>query len=135
MLLRRLQLRHTYCARSLVHEVPNAAQVKPLKLSESCVERLKAVSKPDESLRITVESGGCSGFQYNFELDDKISDDDVVVEENGARIVVDQTSLNFIEGAVVDYHSEMIKSSFRIVKNPKAEGGCSCGVSFSVKLD
>ncbi|KAF6208452.1 hypothetical protein GE061_016908 [Apolygus lucorum] len=107
----------------------------PLKLSDACISKLKEVAAPNESLRIVVDSGGCSGFQYNFELDSKISEEDVLIEEQGARVVIDQTSLSFLEGAVVDYHSELIKSSFRVVNNPKAEAGCSCGVSFSVKLD
>uniref|UniRef100_A0A0K8T9M0 Iron-sulfur cluster assembly 2 homolog, mitochondrial n=1 Tax=Lygus hesperus TaxID=30085 RepID=A0A0K8T9M0_LYGHE len=112
-----------------------AKQEIPLKLSEACINKLKEVAAPNESLRITVDSGGCSGFLYNFELDSNVSEEDVVIEEQGARVVIDNTSLSFLEGAIVDYHSELIKSSFRIVNNPKAEAGCSCGVSFAVKLD
>ena len=77
-------------------------------------------------------------LQYKFELgEDPLvpAEDDRVFEREGARVVVDQTSLDFVKGSTIDYHRELIRAAFRIVDNPKAEEGCSCGASFSVKLE
>lgn len=86
-------------------------------------------------LRIAVDGGGCSGFQYAFSLDADagVGPADVVFERDGARVVVDDISLEYVRGATVDYVEEMIKSSFAIVENPNAQSGCGCGTSFAVK--
>ena len=65
----------------------------------------------------------------------ELSEDDVLIERDGAKVVIDETSLDFLKGSTLDYHTELIRAAFRIVENPKAEQGCSCGSSFSVKLD
>lgn len=104
-------------------------------LSDSCVERLNTICKDGSFLRITVEGGGCSGFQYKFDLDTKTNDDDLTFGKENAKIVIDSTSLEYCSGAIVDYQTELIRSGFRIISNPKAEQGCSCGASFSIKLD
>ncbi|KGL94923.1 hypothetical protein N301_02156, partial [Charadrius vociferus] len=115
-------------------------------LSESCVKvgTLGGSSEGSEFLRLQVEGGGCSGFQYKFSLDTVINPDDrqgkrvvVVVrvfEQGGARVVVDVDSLAFVKGSMVDFSQELIRSSFQVVSNPQAEKGCSCGTSFSVKF-
>ncbi|NWV70999.1 ISCA2 protein, partial [Malurus elegans] len=109
-------------------------------LSESCVKRLLEIAEGSEFLRLQVEGGGCSGFQYKFSLDTVINPDDrqghrgLVVFRCGARVVVDVDSLAFVKGSMVDYSQELIRSSFQVVSNPQAEKGCSCGTSFSVKF-
>ncbi|KAM8807939.1 iron-sulfur cluster assembly 2 homolog, mitochondrial [Eudromia elegans] len=103
-------------------------------LSASCVKRLLEIAEGDEFLRLQVEGGGCSGFQYKFSLDTVIQPDDRVFEQGGARVVVDVDSLAFVKGSMVDFSQELIRSSFQVVSNPQAEKGCSCGTSFSVKF-
>ncbi|XP_077179347.1 iron-sulfur cluster assembly 2 homolog, mitochondrial isoform X2 [Paroedura picta] len=103
-------------------------------LSESCIKRLLEITEGSEFLRLQVEGGGCSGFQYKFSLDTVVNSDDRVFEQGSARVVVDLDSLNFVKGAMVDFNQELIRSSFQVVNNPQAEQGCSCGSSFSVKL-
>lgn len=106
-----------------------------LKVTDDCVKRLEAICDKDEFLRLCVESGGCSGYQYKFELDTTIAKDDFVLEKQGIKIVVDTTSLNYIRGSTIDYEQQLIRAAFRLIRNPKAEDGCSCGASFSIKID
>jgi iron-sulfur cluster assembly accessory protein len=82
-------------------------------------------------LRVSVMGGGCSGFQYGFELDDARAGDDIAVEKNGATVVIDQVSLGFMEGAEIDFVDDLIGASFR-VRNPLATASCGCGTSFTV---
>ncbi|NXJ31958.1 ISCA2 protein, partial [Ciconia maguari] len=103
-------------------------------LSESCVKRLLEITEGSEFLRLQVEGGGCSGFQYKFSLDTVINPDDRQGQRGGARVVVDVDSLAFVKGSMVDFSQELIRSSFQVVSNPQAEKGCSCGTSFSVKF-
>ena len=77
--------------------------------------------------RISVQGGGCSGFKYNFSFDGKIEKNDVVFN----KTVVDNNSLEIINGSIVDYKKDMIGNSF-VIKNPKAASSCGCGLSFSV---
>lgn len=82
-------------------------------------------------LRLAVTGGGCSGFQYNFALDDAQADDDLVVEEGGVKVLIDSTSLEFLKGAEIDYVDDLIGAAFK-VNNPNAASSCGCGTSFSV---
>ena len=82
-------------------------------------------------MRVAVLGGGCSGFQYNFSFEDQRNDDDLLIERDGARVVVDATSLELLKGSELDYVEEMVGSSFQ-VKNPNATSSCGCGNSFSV---
>ncbi|XP_078134553.1 iron-sulfur cluster assembly 2 homolog, mitochondrial [Sander vitreus] len=103
-------------------------------LTESCVKRLREIMVKGEYLRIHVEGGGCSGFQYKFSVDGNRNEDDRVFEQGGVGIIVDQDSLEFLKGATVDFSQELIRATFLVLKNPQADHGCSCGSSFSVKL-
>ncbi|XP_029316237.1 iron-sulfur cluster assembly 2 homolog, mitochondrial [Cottoperca gobio] len=105
-----------------------------VQLTESCIKRLEQIMQKGEYLRIHVEGGGCSGFQYKFSVDGNKNEDDRVFEQGGVGIVVDQDSLEFLKGATVDFSQELIRATFLVLKNPQADHGCSCGSSFSVKL-
>jgi iron-sulfur cluster assembly accessory protein len=106
-------------------------------LTEPALEHIRSVRQKENNhgkfLRISVSGGGCSGFQYIFELDDKLSADDIkIAEENSAILAVtDQTSLPFLEGAQIEFVKELGASYFK-VNNPNAKSGCGCGSSFSV---
>ncbi len=108
-----------------------------LKLSDNCVRRLQTILKDrSENLRVFVEGGGCSGFQYKFTLESNNQinqEQDRIVQRDGVQIIVDKDSLELLKGSTIDYQEELIKSSFRIINNPNAEQGCSCGTSFSIK--
>lgn len=106
---------------------------KRIKLSENCIKRLKELGNSDKYLRITIDSGGCSGFEYKFSLD-KLEENDKIIEEEGCKVLVDTESVDFIKGSTIDYHEELIKSGFRIINNPNSEQACSCGSSFSIKI-
>jgi len=82
-------------------------------------------------LRVAVEGGGCSGFQYEIQVAPNANADDIVIERDGARLFVDSVSLPFLLGSEVDWVDELIGASFK-VKNPNAKSSCGCGVSFSV---
>ncbi|WP_428660727.1 iron-sulfur cluster insertion protein ErpA [Reyranella sp.] len=82
-------------------------------------------------MRVAVLGGGCSGFQYNFTFEDARQDDDLVIERDGAAVLVDSTSLELLKGSELDYVEEMVGSSFQ-VKNPNATSSCGCGNSFSI---
>ncbi|KAK0054847.1 iron-sulfur cluster assembly 2 mitochondrial [Biomphalaria pfeifferi] len=115
-------------------ELPKSDPDEELHISDSCVKRLKEISDGVNNLRILVEGGGCSGFQYKFNWEPTITEEDVIFERDGVKVVIDKMSLDFVRGATLDFYHELIRSSFRIINNPKAEQGCSCGSSFSVKL-
>ena len=87
--------------------------------------------RPEAGLRVSVNPGGCSGFQYGFELDDRAAPDDLVVEAGGARVFVDPVSLDLLAGAELDWNEALIGAHFT-VRNPQAVSGCGCGVSFSI---
>ena len=82
-------------------------------------------------LRVSVEGGGCSGFQYRFDIERGGAPDDLVIERAGAKVVIDPISLQYLAGSQIDYSDELIGASFRI-ENPKATASCGCGTSFSL---
>ncbi|XP_010654084.1 iron-sulfur assembly protein IscA-like 2, mitochondrial isoform X1 [Vitis vinifera] len=146
---------------SALHHSPSPSQspsLDAIQMTDNCVQRIKELqtneaSMKDKMLRLSVETGGCSGFQYVFLLDDKTNSDDRIFERDGVKLVVDKISYDFVKGATVDYVEELIRSAFlksplkrlqllskrhldceKVVStNPSAVGGCSCKSSFMVK--
>ena len=86
---------------------------------------------PGTMLRLSVEGGGCSGFQYKFDMDRNQSSDDTLVRRDDAVVLVDQVSLQFLAGSEIDFVDDLIGQSFKI-HNPKATASCGCGTSFSI---
>ena len=82
-------------------------------------------------LRIAVEGGECSGFSYKFNFADVTNADDIIIERDGAKVVIDEMSLPFLDGSEIDYVNELIGASFKI-HNPNATASCGCGTSFSI---
>ncbi len=95
------------------------------------IAALTAAEGPAMMFRIAVNGGGCSGFQYDFTFDDTPTGDDILIEQDGARVLIDQVSLEFIGGSVIDFVEDLMGSHFEI-KNPQAKSSCGCGTSFSV---
>ena len=83
------------------------------------------------ALRISVNGGGCSGFQYDFAIADERNDDDLAIEKDGAMVLIDSISLGFMTGSTVDFVDDLIGQSFK-VQNPLAKASCGCGVSFTI---
>lgn len=89
-------------------------------------------SEPDGSmLRISVNGGGCSGFQYGFDVDAERQADDLLLRREGAAVLIDETSLQYLKGSTVDFVDDLIGQSFKI-DNPQATSSCGCGTSFSL---
>ena len=109
--------------------------VKEVSLSAAAAQRIAALiaaeGNPALMLRLAVSGGGCSGFQYGFSFDDARNEDDRVFERDGVKLVVDETSLDLLVGAEVDFVEDLVGSSFQ-VRNPNASSSCGCGSSFSV---
>jgi len=106
----------------------------PVTVSASAAKRIAAILKSEPQammLRLAVTGGGCSGFQYNFTLDDQRMDDDLVLERDGAVVLIDPVSLDFLKGAEIDFSNDLIGAAFK-VNNPNAQSSCGCGTSFSV---
>ena len=82
-------------------------------------------------LRVSVEGGGCSGFQYKFDMDRTKAADDLVISRDGAVILIDPVSVNYMAGSVIDFVDDLIGASFK-VKNPQAKASCGCGTSFTL---
>jgi iron-sulfur cluster assembly accessory protein len=105
----------------------------PPKVTTRAYQRLAAINEATgeaKALRVAVEGGGCSGFQYDIRLDDP-APDDMVLEGEGQKVVVDTVSLPFLADAVIDFTEELIGARF-VVENPNATSSCGCGTSFSM---
>ena len=106
----------------------------PFHVSESAARRIVEVmagEQPGSALRIAVDGGGCSGFQYKFDIAAQRQSDDIVLQRDGATVLLDETSLQFLQGATLDYVDDLVGQAFRIT-NPNATASCGCGTSFSV---
>ncbi|MFM2349280.1 MAG: hypothetical protein RIR04_246 [Pseudomonadota bacterium] len=105
----------------------------PPRVTDRAFDRLAeiaALTGQAKALRVAVEGGGCSGFQYDIKLDDPAADD-LILEKNGQRVLVDQVSLPFLSNAVIDFSAELIGARF-VIQNPNAQSSCGCGTSFSL---
>ncbi len=104
----------------------------PPKVTPRAFERLSEIGAADQgkALRVAVEGGGCSGFQYEIDLDEP-KEDDLVLEGEGQKVVVDSVSLPFLTNAVIDFSEELIGARF-VIDNPNATSACGCGTSFSM---
>ena len=105
-----------------------------VELTPSAAARVAAIASQQGKpaiLRLSVDGGGCAGFQYKFGLADAIESDDVIAEQDGVRLVVDSVSLDLVRGSAVDFVENMGGASFRVT-NPNAASGCGCGTSFSI---
>jgi len=103
-------------------------------LSDRAAKRISAIlSKEGDgtALRVSVSGGGCSGFQYNFDLVTEREDDDIVLQKDGATVYVDAMSLDYMGGSEIDFVDDLIGQSFQI-RNPHATASCGCGTSFSI---
>jgi iron-sulfur cluster assembly accessory protein len=106
----------------------------PPKVTERAFARLaeiNAAQSAPKALRVAVEGGGCSGFQYEITLAEAAAADDLVLEGAGQRVLIDPVSLPFLENAVIDFTDELIGARF-VVENPNATSSCGCGISFSM---
>jgi len=105
----------------------------PFRLTERAAARIAeiAAGQSEAALRVAVLAGGCSGFQYRFDLDRAAAPDDTVLERDGARVLIDPASLDLLAGAELDFRDELMGSYFT-VRNPNATSSCGCGTSFSI---
>ena len=111
-----------------------ADTASPVTVSASAAKRIAQILKAEPApamLRVAVTGGGCSGFQYNFTVDDTKMDDDLVVARDGATVLVDPVSLDFLKGAEIDFVDDLIGAQFK-VNNPNVTASCGCGTSFSI---
>lgn len=106
----------------------------PPKVTDRAFARLAEINEGGpkaQFLRVAVEGGGCSGFQYEIKLEDDPAGDDLVLEKDGMRVLIDPVSLPFLGGAVIDFSDELIGARF-VIDNPNATSSCGCGTSFSM---
>ncbi|HVY18925.1 MAG TPA: iron-sulfur cluster insertion protein ErpA [Bauldia sp.] len=109
-------------------------ELSTVTMSERAARRISKILAKEANgvaLRVSVSGGGCSGFQYGFDLDAKRAEDDVVVERDGAVVVIDAVSLPYMGGSEIDFVDDLIGQSFQI-HNPNATASCGCGTSFSI---
>lgn len=107
---------------------------QPVTVTERAAKRIREIVQDELAgtmLRVGVEGGGCSGFQYRFDLVRECAHDDVVIEKDGSRVLIDPISLSYMNGSEIDFVDDLIGAAFKI-NNPNATAGCGCGTSFSI---
>ena len=108
---------------------------EPLVFTDACVAKVKellaAEEDPNMPLRVFVQGGGCQGFQYGFQFEEKAAGDDEIIERDGVTFLVDSLSMQYLVGAEIDFKEDLEGSQF-VIRNPNAVTSCSCGSSFSV---
>lgn len=110
------------------------AETTPVTVSASAAKRIAAILAKEPAgamLRVAVEGGGCSGFQYKFDIVTAREDDDLVLDADGYSVLVDTMSVEYMSGSVIDFSDELIGAAFKI-ENPNATAACGCGTSFSL---
>jgi iron-sulfur cluster insertion protein len=120
-----------------VAEVQNAQDTipSPINFTDSAAQKVAQLieeeGNPDLKLRVFVQGGGCSGFQYGFTFDEIVNDDDTTMEKNGVTLLIDSMSYQYLVGAEIDYKDDLEGAQF-VIKNPNAQSTCGCGSSFSM---
>jgi iron-sulfur cluster assembly accessory protein len=112
----------------------SGTETHTISLTGKAASRILAVmakEPPGSMLRVSVTGGGCSGFQYVFDIDRERGADDIVVERDGARVLIDETSVELLGGSTIDFVDDLVGQSFRIT-NPNATSSCGCGTSFAL---
>ncbi|MCA8091547.1 iron-sulfur cluster insertion protein ErpA [Burkholderia anthina] len=107
----------------------------PFVFTDAAADKVKQLideeGNPDLKLRVFVQGGGCSGFQYGFTFDEEVNEDDTVMNKNGVQLLIDSMSYQYLVGAEIDYKDDINGAQF-VIKNPNATTTCGCGSSFSV---
>lgn len=122
------------CVQDLQHSRNQDMTETSVTVSDSAAKRIAEIitgEPSDTMLRVSVEGGGCSGFQYRFDLVRDRQSDDLAIEKGGVTVLVDPVSVTYMEGSEIDYVTDLIGASFQ-VKNPNATAACGCGTSFSI---
>jgi iron-sulfur cluster assembly accessory protein len=108
------------------------SQTTDVTITDRAARRIGEIlkSEPGAMLRLSVMGGGCSGFQYKFDVERDRADDDVTIDRGGVTMLIDSVSLQYLAGSEIDFVDDLIGASFK-VNNPKAKASCGCGTSFS----
>jgi len=120
-----------------VAEVQNAQDTipTPINFTDSAAQKVAQLieeeGNPDLKLRVFVQGGGCSGFQYGFTFDEIVNEDDTTMEKNGVQLLIDSMSYQYLVGAEIDYKDDLEGAQF-VIKNPNSQSTCGCGSSFSM---
>jgi len=109
--------------------------MEPINVTDECIAKvtdlLAEENDPNLKLRVFVQGGGCSGFQYGFTFDEAINEDDFVIEKESVKVLIDSMSYQYLIGSTIDYKEDITGSQF-VIQNPNAQSTCGCGSSFSV---
>ncbi|KAG0356298.1 [4Fe-4S] proteins maturation [Podila minutissima] len=132
------QLRYSSSLKIHNPQVDEAGKELTVEITDNAVKQLNHIAvrdkNPLQALRITVDSGGCHGYQYLMDLTDEVNEDDVVFEKGGARVIIDTITLPMISGSRIDFIEELIGSAFKVLANPHAAHSCGCDTSFEIKI-